>query len=94
MLHPRKGIVIDNSTELVIRLQTGAQLSVPQQKKIKLGDTCYVLFNYTTLKVREIWTEDEYYTDEEDAEEENEINVGKYKDNSERLARILMESIF
>lgn len=64
-MSPLEGIVISYGTELVIRLCTGAKLRIPKQKALALGDTCFVLFNYTNLSIRGLWTEDEYHNLEE-----------------------------
>ena len=59
-MRPLEGVVVDTSAGLTIRLQSRALVRTPRQKKLKLGDTCYVLYNYTTMQVRMIWTEKEY----------------------------------
>jgi hypothetical protein len=57
---PLKGVIISTDNVLVIRLASRAQVRVAHQKNLRLGDTAYVLFDYTRLKVREIWTEEEH----------------------------------
>lgn len=59
-MSPLRGVVIDTSNGLVIRLKTRARIYVVQQKDLRLGDTAYVLYDYTRLRAREIWTEEEY----------------------------------
>ena len=71
MLTPNKGTIISTSTGLVIRLKNGARVKVAKQKNLKIGDTCYVLYNYTNMSVRYIWTEKEmsdYGSDETESE--------------------------
>ena len=67
-MSPLKGIVIKRGTEMTIRLRTGALVRVARRKDLLLGDTCYVLYDYTTLEVHDIWTEDEYYLRDDDGE--------------------------
>lgn len=62
---PRKGVVIMSSASLVIRLSNGARVSVPRQKNIQLGDTVYVLWDYTANCLRNVWTEEEYLVEDE-----------------------------
>ena len=81
MLFPRKGIIIDTSAELLIRLQSGARINVPRQKDLRLGDTCYVLYDYTRMLVNRIWTEEEYYQSDEPNEEIEKIDMGPYEED-------------
>ena len=60
-MRPLKGVVISTGTELIVRLPSGATVSVPRRRDMLLGDVCYVLFDYTRLEVRDTWSEDEYY---------------------------------
>ena len=60
-MRPLRGVVIDRSVKLVIRLSSGARVRVPRQKDLRLGDTCFILFDYTRLEVKGIWTEEEYH---------------------------------
>ena len=59
-MRPLKGVVVDTEVGLTIRLESRALVRVHKQKDLRLGDTCYVLYNYTTLEVWRIWTEEEY----------------------------------
>jgi hypothetical protein len=70
---PRKGVVIMCSAHLVIRLSNGARVNVPHQKNIRLGDTVYVLWDYTANCLRTVWTEAEYL-----AEDEIPMDMGNY----------------
>lgn len=81
MLFPRKGIIIDTSAELMIRLTSGARVCVPQQKDLRLGDTCYVLYDYTRMLVNKIWTEDEYHRSDDPNEEVEEADMGPYEED-------------
>lgn len=62
---PRKGVVIRCSASLMIRLSNGARVNVPCQKNIRLGDTVYVLWDYTASCPRTVWTEAEYLAEDE-----------------------------
>jgi len=64
---PLKGTVISRGTELTIRLSSGARVRVPRQKDLRLGDAVFVCYDYTRMVVREIWTEQEYHTEEDSA---------------------------
>ena len=60
-MRPLKGTIVDTyGGRLSVRLITRAIVHVPRQKGLKLGDPCYILYNYTTMKVRKVWTEAEY----------------------------------
>jgi len=61
-MRPLEGVVIDRGVKLMVRLCTGARVCIPRQKDLRLGDTCYILFDYTRLEVRDVWSEEEYYT--------------------------------
>lgn len=56
-----EGVVIDRGVKLMVRLYSGARVRIPRQKDLRLGDTCYILFDYTRLEVRDVWSEEEYY---------------------------------
>lgn len=81
MLFPRKGIIIDTSAELMIRLQSGARVNVLHQKDLRLGDTCYVLYDYTRMLVNRIWTEEEYYQSDDPNEDVDEADMGPYEED-------------
>ena len=68
-MEPLKGVVIDRGTGLTIRLKSGALVRVARHPELLLGDTCYVLYDYTRLAVHDIWTEDEYFMQDDDGEE-------------------------
>jgi len=68
-MRPLPSVVIDTGAELTLRLESGGLVRVPEQKDLRLGDTAYVLYDYTRLVVYDIWTEAEYYALEEDGEE-------------------------
>lgn len=61
---PLKGVIVGTSAELTIRLPSRAVVKAPLQKDLRLGDTCYVLYNYTIMKVRQVWTEEEYRSED------------------------------
>jgi hypothetical protein len=65
-MRPLEGVIIGGSTKLLIRLRSGATVSIPRRNDLKLGDTCFVLFDYTRLEVRDVWSEEEYYALEDD----------------------------
>lgn len=60
-----RGIVISRGAELLIRLTSGSRVRVPRQKDLRLGDTVYVCYDYTRLVVREIFTEEEYFAEDD-----------------------------
>ena len=60
-MRPLEGVVVETGTNTVIRLQSGAKVSIPHRRDLLLGDTCYILFDYTRLEVRDVWSEDEYH---------------------------------
>lgn len=68
-MRPLPCVVINTDTELTLRLESGGQVRVPKQKDLRLGDTAYVLYDYTRLVVHDIWTVDEYNVMENDGEE-------------------------
>ncbi len=68
-MRPLPCVVINSGAELTLRLESGGQVRVPRQKDLRLGDTAYVLYDYTRLIVHGIWTEDEYHALEDDGEE-------------------------
>jgi hypothetical protein len=68
-------VVVSTGVELTIRLQSRALVRAPKQKKLRLGDTVYVLYNYTTMQVRSLWTEIEYHADDEIEEEPEPIRM-------------------
>ncbi len=71
-MRPLEGVVIETGVVLVIRLKSRALVRVPEQKDLKLGDTCYILFDYTRLEVHMIWTEAEYDAEDNSSGEEFE----------------------
>ncbi len=73
-MRPLKGVITDTSgARLVVRLKSRALIRIPEQKKLRLGDTCYILYNYTIMQVRMVWTDDEY-NEMEDLGEEPDTN--------------------
>ena len=60
-MSPLEGVVIDRGVKLMVRLSTGARVRIPRQKDLRLGDTCFILFDFTRLVVRDVWSEEEYY---------------------------------
>lgn len=58
---PLKGIVHKASAVLTVRLKTRALVDIPRHPQLKLGDTCYVLYDFTRMQVRDIWTEEEFF---------------------------------
>jgi len=60
-MRPLEGVVISTGADLIIRLQSGAAVAISRRSDLLLGDTCYILFDYTRLKVRDVWSEEEYH---------------------------------
>ncbi len=60
-MRPLEGVIVGTGVDLLIRLKTGAKVAIPRRSDLLLGDTCYVLFDYTRLEVRDVWSEDEYH---------------------------------
>jgi hypothetical protein len=59
-MEPLRAAVIDRvGTELVLRTKHGARIRIPKQKGLGLGDTCHILYDYTKMRVREIWTDED-----------------------------------
>lgn len=73
-MRPLRGVVIDVGVGMEIRLASRARLTIPRHPELRLGDTCYVLYDYTTMEVRDIWTEEEYFR-EDDLGEEPVVNL-------------------
>lgn len=80
MLHPLKGVVVDNGAELTIRLSTRAIIRINSHPTLRLGDTCYVLFNYESMRIRQILTEEEWLSMDELPVED--IDETEDKDNT------------
>ena len=60
-MSPSQGVVVDTNGGLLgVRLATRALVHVAKQKGLRLGDRCYILYDYTRMRVREVWTEAEY----------------------------------
>jgi hypothetical protein len=68
-MRPLPSVVIDCGAELTLRLESGGQVRIPKQKDLRLGDTAYVLYDYTQLVVRDVWTKAEYEVEENWGEE-------------------------
>ncbi len=64
-MRPLPSVIIACGAELTLRLESGGQIRIPRQSDIRLGDTVYVLYDYTQLVVRGIWTEAEYNIEED-----------------------------
>ena len=60
-MKPMPGVVISTSAELLVRLESGAVVSIPCRVDLLMGDVCFVLFNYTTLEVYMTWSEEQYH---------------------------------
>ena len=65
---PREGIVIKILRGLVIRLKNGAQIMLPHQKGIGIGDTVHVLWNFHENCPAQLWTDAEYHATDEEPE--------------------------
>ena len=59
-MSPLKGTVIKTGAVLTVRLQSRAVVDIPYRNDLLLGDTCYVLYDFTRMQVADIWSEDEY----------------------------------
>lgn len=59
-MEPIKGIVIKTGPVLTVRLYTRALVEVPRHPQLRLGDTAYVLYDYTRMQVNDVWTEEEF----------------------------------
>ena len=58
---PCHGVIVDRKGgELKVHLSNGAKIHVAEQKGLRLGDECYIIYDYTRLAVAEIWTLSEY----------------------------------
>lgn len=69
---PLRAAVIEKSdSELMIRTKQGVRLRVPAQKGLGLGDTCYILYDFTRMNVREVWTEEDLLEPQSGPEPEN-----------------------
>lgn len=64
-MRPLKGIVVKVGTTLIVRLQSRATLSIARHPDLRLGDVCYILYDYTCMEVRDVWTEAEYHAQED-----------------------------
>jgi len=69
-MRPLPSVVIVCGAELTLRLESGGQVRIPRRDDLRLGDTAYVLYDYTQLVVRDVWTEAEY-----DLEEDGSIEI-------------------
>lgn len=72
-MRPLRGVVIETGAKTTIRLNSGARLDIPGRRDLRLGDVCFVLFDYTRLEIRDVWTEEEYYTLEDCSGEEDQL---------------------
>lgn len=59
-MRPLEGTIISTGVELMIRLTSGATIGIAQRSDLLLGDKCYILFDYTRLRIFAVWSEDEY----------------------------------
>jgi len=66
-MRPLEGVVVSTGANLLIRLKSGAKVSIPRRRDLLLGDVCFILFDYTRLEVRDVWSESEYHALEESA---------------------------
>ena len=76
MYFPRKGVVIEATPALVIRLLNGAKVRVAQDNRFRPGDPAHILWDYTKNTVARIWTDSEYHDDGDMGEEPVEIDMG------------------
>ena len=72
-MKPLRGVVIETGATTTVRLNSGARLDIPGRRDLRLGDICFVLFDYTRLEIRDVWTEEEYYAQEECSGDESEL---------------------
>lgn len=59
-MRPLKGIVVKTGVVLTVRLQSRAIVEIPRVPELRLGDTCYILYDFTTMQVHDYWTEEEF----------------------------------
>lgn len=65
-MSPRKGIVIGSSAgSMTVRTTNGATTCVSNVKKFKLGDTAYIMWDYTNDRPRDVMTDEEHNHDPE-----------------------------
>lgn len=60
-MRPIEGIVVKVGTVLIVRLFTRATVEIPRHPELRLGDACFVLYDYTRMSVRDVWTMGEYH---------------------------------
>lgn len=66
---PREGTIIRSLLRgLVIRLRNGAQIMLPHQKGLALGDTVFITWNFHTDKPANLLTHAEYHSGDEPLE--------------------------
>lgn len=87
-MSPLEGVVIDRGVNLMVRLSTGARVRIPRQSDLRLGDTCYILFDYTRLAVSGVWTEEEYHNLEDVFGPECEIETPPDAEEPHRWAEL------
>jgi hypothetical protein len=58
---PLEGIVIKTGAVLTVRLASRAIVEIARHPELRLGDTCYILYDFTRMQVRDVWTKDEYH---------------------------------
>ena len=64
-MRPLEGVVIKVGAEIKVRLLSRAVVTIPWHRDLRLGDTCFILYDFTRMEVRDIWTEAEYFTEED-----------------------------
>ena len=63
-MEPLRGTVIaSRGTELCISLKFGTRVSIPKRKDLKIGDACYICYDYTRMRVVAIWTTEQMMDD-------------------------------
>ena len=63
---PIKGRVVDTSAGLTIRLLASrALVEVPEHPTLRLGDICYVLYNYESMEPTQVLSEEEVFKADE-----------------------------
>jgi len=61
-----------------IRLDTGAVITIPKLNNVQLGDKCFVFFNYTSMEVRNVFSEAEMLAMEDEEPGGQDVDDADY----------------